>query len=130
MSKSTSNLKVAIAVYAVMGVIGAALILFAPAEDAGAQTPNPCVVAITNTWPASTHKRILAISYRESRHTQTAVNRRSMGARWGRATGCLQILPGVARNIGSTCDLRTAWCNASTGYRLYKKMGWSPWRVR
>jgi hypothetical protein len=90
---------------------------------------NPCVVAITHTWPANTHARILAVSFRESRHQQAVMNARAVG-RWGHATGCLQILPGVARNVGGNCNLREAWCNASVGLKLFRKMGWSPWAVR
>lgn len=93
---------------------------------------NPCVAAIRAVWPRQYQERAIAISFRESRHTPGIANARSMGRAWGRATGCLQILPGVARRIGSTCDLRNAFCNASTGWRLWNYRGsrWRPWAVR
>jgi hypothetical protein len=92
---------------------------------------NPCVVAIQTVFAkdgAAVVNRFVALSFRESRHQAGAVNRR--GTRLGRATGCLQVLPGVARNVGSRCDLRNAMCNATTARRLWLRMGWSPWRVR
>lgn len=117
-----------------------ALVILAPAGlsvPAGAapvpNPANPCVAAIRATFAphgAAVVNRFVAISYRESRWTQTAVNRRSMGVKWGRATGCVQILPGVARNVGARCDLRNAWCNAQTARTLWLRAGWSPWRVR
>ena len=94
---------------------------------------NPCVAAIRATFAphgAAVVNRFVAISWRESRWTPGIANRRSMGAKWGRATGCLQILPGVARNVGARCDLRSATCNAQTARTLWLRAGWSPWRVR
>jgi hypothetical protein len=101
----------------------------APRPPAG----NPCVVAIRAVFAPhgqAVVNRFVAISYRESRHTQSIQNARSMGARWGRAAGCLQILPGVARNLGARCNLLTAWCNATTARTLYRRSGFTPWRVR
>ena len=105
----------------------------APAQPAG----NPCVAAIRATFAphgAGVVNRFIAISYRESRWTPGVANRITVrdrrGRVYGRATGCLQILPLVARNVGSTCDLRNAACNAATARRLWLKMGWSPWAVR
>lgn len=105
----------------------------APAPPAG----NACVAAIRATFAphgAGVVNRFIAISYRESRWTANIQNRITVrdrrGRVYGRATGCLQILPLVARNVGSTCDLRNSLCNASTARRLWLKMGWSPWAVR
>lgn len=122
-----------------------ALVILAPAGlsvPAGAapvpNPSNPCVAAIRATFAphgAAVVNRFIAISYRESRWTQTAVNRitvrdRRTGKVYGRAAGCLQILPLVARNVGARCDLRNAWCNAQTARTLWLRAGWSPWRVR
>ena len=92
---------------------------------------SPCVVAIRTVFArdgASVVNRFVALSFRESRHQAGIVNRRR--TRLGHATGCLQILPGVARNVGSRCDLRNAMCNANAARRLWLRLGWSPWRVR
>jgi hypothetical protein len=102
---------------------------------------NPCVAAIRATFAphgAAVVNRFVAISYRESRWTPGISNRTTVysrtrsGARisWGRATGCLQILPRVAQNIGATGDLRDPMVNAQTARTLWLRMGWSPWRVR
>lgn len=107
-----------------------------PAAAVPAQSTNPCVVALTYVFAPygrGVQQRFIAISFRESRHTEGIQNKRavvSRGVNWGRATGCVQVLPRVARNIGMTCDLRTAWCNAATAKKLWLKMGWSPWAVR
>ena len=112
-----------------------------PAGTAGAAPPPPagnaCVAAIRATFAphgAGVVNRFIAISYRESRWTANIQNsitvRDRRGKVYGRATGCLQILPLVARNVGSTCDLRSSACNAQTARRLWLKMGWSPWAVR
>jgi hypothetical protein len=99
----------------------------APYPPAG----NPCVVAIRGVFapygPAVVN-RFVAISYRESRWIQTAQNRRSTSL--GRAQGCLQVLSGVARNIGARCNQLRAWCSATTARTLYRRAGFTPWRVR
>lgn len=116
--------------------------LSVPAGAAPVPNPaNPCVAAIRATFAphgAAVVNRFVAISYRESRWTPGIANRITVysrtrsGARvsWGRATGCLQILPLVARNVGARCDLRNATCNAQTARTLWLRAGWSPWRVR
>ena len=99
----------------------------APRPPAG----NPCVVAIRSVFaPHGTVvvNRFVAISYRESRWTQTAQNR--IRTSLGRAQGCLQILSGVARNLGARCSQFSAWCNATTARTLYRRSGFTPWRVR
>jgi soluble lytic murein transglycosylase-like protein len=111
----------------------AVLTFSGPAAHASPPPPasNPCVAAIRAVWPDHLEGRAIAISWRESRWTPGAVNRRAVG-KFGRATGCMQILPGVARRIGSTCDLRNASCNAATAWALYnyRRSGWRPWSVR
>lgn len=98
----------------------------APYPPAG----NPCVVAIRGVFapygPAVVN-RFIAISYRESRWTQTAQNH--IRTSLGRAGGCLQILSGVARNLGARCNQLTAWCSATTARTLYRRAGFTPWRV-
>ena len=99
----------------------------APRPPAG----NPCVVAIRAVFaPHGTAvvNRFVAISYRESRWTQTAQNR--IRTSLGRAQGCLQILSGVARNLGARCSQFSAWCSATTARTLYRRSGFTPWRVR
>ena len=97
---------------------------------------NPCVVAIRTVFAPhgqAVVNRFLALSFRESRHTPGIANRRAVvvrGRSWGRAAGCLQILPGVAARIGVRCSLFNAYCNASSARRLWLRMGWSPWAVR
>lgn len=106
------------------------------AHAAPVASTNPCVVAIRATFAphgAAVVNRFLYLSFRESRHTQGIQNRRAVvvrGRSWGRASGCLQILPGVAARIGVRCSLLNAWCNASAARRLWLRSGWSPWRVR
>ena len=112
--------------------------LSVPAGAAPVPNPaNPCVAAIRATFAphgAAVVNRFVAISYRESRWTPGIANRITVrdrrGKVYGRATGCLQILPLVARNVGSRCDLRSAACNAQTARTLWLRAGWSPWRVR
>lgn len=103
-----------------------------PASAAGVHpSNNPCVVAIRYVFAShgvNVVNRMLAISYRESRHTQTAQNR--IRTSLGRAGGCLQILSGVARNLGARCNQLTAWCNATTARTLYRRSGFTPWRTR
>ena len=122
-------------------VMSAAILSMGLAETAGAAPMahgmNPCVVAIQTVFAqdgAAVVNRFVAISYRESRHQAGAVNRRTVrdrrGRVYGRATGCLQVLPLVARNVGVTGDLRNPMVNAQAARRLWLRMGWSPWRVR
>lgn len=89
---------------------------------------NPCVSAIRRVFPASQQARAIAISYRESRWTETARNK--VRTRLGHAEGCMQVLTGVARNVGARCSQRVAICNVLTSYNLWKKQGWRPWAVR
>jgi hypothetical protein len=108
-------------------VVIAAPAAAAPRPPAG----NPCVVAIQSVFAphgSAVVNRFVAISFRESRWTQTAQNR--IRTSLGRAQGCLQILSGVARNIGARCNLLTAWCSAMTARTLYRRSGFTPWRVR
>jgi hypothetical protein len=95
---------------------------------------NPCVAAIRATFgTGAVGQRFIAISWRESRWTQGIQNRRAVvvrGRSWGRASGCLQILPGVAARIGVRCSLLSAWCNVAAARRLWLRAGWSPWAVR
>jgi predicted pyridoxine 5'-phosphate oxidase superfamily flavin-nucleotide-binding protein len=96
---------------------------------------NPCVAAIRSTFGTGpVGRRFIAISWRESRWTQGIQNRRAVvvrGRSWGRAAGCLQILPGVAARIGVRCSLLVARCNVGVAARrLFQVSGWSPWRVR
>jgi len=95
----------------------------APRPPAG----NPCVVAIRavfKPYGAAVVNRFVAISYRESRWTQTVKNPRSSAA------GCLQVLAGVARNVGARCSQLDAWCSATTSRTLYRRFGFRPWAVR
>lgn len=113
-------------------VLAAAAAAAHPGIASAHPTPPPgnaCVAAIRAAWPDHLEGRAIAISFRESRWTSVR-NRRSMGRKWGAATGCLQILPGVARNIGVRCDLMAPGCNAVAGYTLFRRAGWTPWRVR
>ena len=71
---------------------------------------------------------------RESRGIPTVRNPRALGrgGRLGRASGCLQLVPGYAgpflRAAGCS-NLLDADCNVRAAYALYRKAGLRPWRV-
>ena len=119
-----------------MRLLAAALILttstlatIQPASAHPVPNPaNPCVAAIRRVFPPALQARAIAISYRESRWTETARNK--IRTRLGHAEGCMQVLTGVARNVGAKCDQKWAICNVLTSWNLYKKQGWRPWAVR
>lgn len=120
----------------VAAAFAAALVIPASPASAYPVPPrmNPCVFALRTVmgrhFGAAVAERFVAISWRESRWLEHVQNKRSMGRRWGAATGCTQVLPGVARNVGAHCDLHHAWCSAYATRLLYARMGWSPWAVR
>ena len=104
-----------------------------PAGTAGAAPAytGPCHAAVDVHWPANLRPWAHRIVQRESRGVPTAVNRRAVG-RYGRASGCFQMLPGYAApylraaGCGSLLD---ASCSARSALALYRKAGARPWRV-
>ena len=91
---------------------------------------NPCVAGIRAAFPAQWHRYFIAVSWRESRWQQTAVNRRATSA--GRASGCLQLLPGYARRFmrrAGCYQLLNGYCNARIAREFFRVAGVRPWRV-
>ncbi len=92
---------------------------------------GPCHAAVDRYWPARLQPWAHRIVHRESRGQQAVMNRRPVG-RYGRASGCFQMLPGYAapylRSARCT-NLLVADCNVRAAWALYVKAGVRPWRV-
>ena len=93
---------------------------------------GPCHAAVDRYFPAGpVAQRMHQIVHRESRGIPTAVNRRAVG-RYGRASGCAQLLPGFARpylRAAGCSSLLEADCNIRAARALWNKARWSPWRT-
>ena len=108
-----------------------------PAGTAGAAAAHagysgPCHAAVDRYWPARLQPWAHYVVNRESRGQQGVMNRRAVG-RYGRASGCFQMLPGYAAPFlrSARCSsLLVADCNVRAAWALYVKAGTSPWRVR
>ena len=107
-----------------------------PAGTAGAAPAysGPCHAAVDRYFPANVRATFHWYVHRESRGIPTARNPRALGrgGRLGRASGCLQLLPGYAgpflRAAGCS-NLLDADCNVRAAYAMYRKAGLRPWRV-
>jgi len=90
------------------------------------QRPADCNEAIAAVWPPPLQARAQRISFRESRNTPWAQNRRSSAA------GCFQLLALHAGRFGKLGldwgrDRYDALANTQVAFDLFLEQGWRPW---
>ena len=96
------------------------------AVRAAPERPDDCNAAIAAVWPPPLQARAEHISFRESRNTPWAQNRRSSAA------GCFQLLALHASRFTKLGldwgrDRYDALANTQVAFDLFLEQGWRPW---